>query len=187
MAAGSDSFRYFILGLLVGRPMSGYDIKQTMKRLSGLLGSPSFGAIYPALHALLEDGLVTVAVEARSDRPPRKTYSLTDDGRRALQMWVAQPDNANGSIRAFVMRLILVGDHDREALTAHLQQRREIVAAHRSALETADGDGEGEGGPGQRLATAYGLATADAELNWLDATLARLSIDPDQDPTGPAT
>jgi PadR family transcriptional regulator AphA len=167
--------------------MSGYDIKQTMKRLGWLLGSPSFGAIYPALHALLEDELVTVEVQARSDRPPRKTYSLTESGIEALQAWVAQPDSSNGNIRAFVMRLILVGNHDKSGLAAHLRQRREAVAAHRIALETAHDGQPDENGLGQRLATEYGLATASAEIDWLDATLARLSVDPERDSTAPAT
>jgi DNA-binding PadR family transcriptional regulator len=167
--------------------MSGYDIKQTMKRLSWLLGSPSFGAIYPALHALLEDKLATVEVQARSGRPPRKTYSLTGAGKEALHEWVSQPDSPNGNMRAFVMRLILVGNHEQGGLAAHLRQRREIVAAHHSALAATVGEQEDRAGLGQRLATEYGLATASAELAWLDAILARLSIDPERDPTGLAT
>ena len=55
MPTGTGSFRYSILGLLTHEPMSGYDIKRFLESLGWLVGSPSYGSIYPALHALLED------------------------------------------------------------------------------------------------------------------------------------
>jgi DNA-binding PadR family transcriptional regulator len=82
--------------------MSGYDIRQTMKRLGWLIGSPSFGAIYPALHALLENERVTVEVVSRPDRPPRKLYSITETGRQALGEWIATSDSSHESLRLFI-------------------------------------------------------------------------------------
>jgi DNA-binding PadR family transcriptional regulator len=72
------SIRQLILDLLTRQPMSGYDIKRFLKSLSWLIDSPSFGSLYPALHTLLEDGLVTVEVIPPQDKPPRKIYSITD-------------------------------------------------------------------------------------------------------------
>jgi DNA-binding PadR family transcriptional regulator len=148
-----------------------------MKRLGWLIGSPSFGAIYPALHALLEEGQVTVKVISREDRPPRKLYTITDSGRQALTAWVAELDGTGNSLRTFVQRLILVGDYDHpERLLAHLQQRREAVTSQRKALTQLASDLDLDAGTGHRLATEYGLATASAELDWLDGAIARLSI-----------
>lgn len=47
--------RHFILGLWVQQPVSGYDIRQMFKGLEWLIGAPSFGSLYPALHALLRE------------------------------------------------------------------------------------------------------------------------------------
>jgi DNA-binding PadR family transcriptional regulator len=158
--------------------MSGYDIRQTMKRLGWLIGSPSFGAIYPALHTLLENEQVTVEVVSRPDRPPRKLYSITATGKQALGEWIATSDSSHESLRVFIQRLILVGDYDSTSgLLVHLQQRREAVTAHRSALEQAAAKPNRESGIGHRLAIDYGLATADAELDWLDSAITRLSLD----------
>jgi DNA-binding PadR family transcriptional regulator len=177
MATTAQRFRFFILGLLGQRPMSGYDIRQTMKRLGWLIGSPSFGAIYPALHALLEEGQVTVEVVSRPDRPPRKLYSITEIGKQALGEWIATSDSSHESLRLFIQRLILVGDYDSTSgLLAHLRQRREAVAAHRSTLEQAAARSNTETGRGHRLAIDYGLATADAELDWLDSAIMRFSL-----------
>jgi DNA-binding PadR family transcriptional regulator len=185
MATSARRFRFFILGLLGERAMSGYDIRQMMKRLGWLIGSPSFGAIYPALHALLEDGQVTVEVISRPDRPPRKLYSITETGRQALTAWIASSDAANGSLRTFIQRLILVADYDSTCgLVAHLQQRREAVATQHLALKQAAADLDRNTGMGRRLAMDYGLATASAELDWLDRAITRLSVDAEGDSPG---
>lgn len=176
MTTTAQNFRFFILGLLGEQAMSGYDVRQMMKRLGWLIGSPSFGAIYPALHALLEEGQVTVRVISREDRPPRKLYSITEVGRQALTEWVAGLDGASGSLRTFIQRLILVGDYDHPGrLLAHLQQRRDAVTTQHEALTQLASDLDAEAGIGHRLAMEYGLATASAELDWLDRAIARLS------------
>jgi DNA-binding PadR family transcriptional regulator len=187
MTTGNASFRHFILGLLAQQPMSGYDIRRLLKSLSWLLGSPSFGKIYPALHALLGDGLVTVEVLSRPDKPPRKIYSITESGRQALQEWIAQPAESSAKLRSFVMHLILVGDFSQAGLCVHLQQRRETVATHQLALEQTIEEWGERANAGQRLALEYGLATASAELAWLDSRLAQLSGDPRVDPPGATT
>jgi PadR family transcriptional regulator AphA len=175
MSTGLKSFHHFILGLLTQRPMSGYDIKRLLQSLGWLVGSPSFGAIYPALHALLQDGLVTVTVLSDENKPPRKIYTITQAGERALREWIRQPFNSNASTRAFAMRLILADHLSNEGLIAHLQQRLAQVNDHRAALERMNDELDGELDTGRRLTLNYGMAIASAELNWLEGVLERLS------------
>jgi DNA-binding PadR family transcriptional regulator len=171
--ASTRGIRHFILGLLTQQPMSGYDIKRFLKSLSWLIDVPSLGSLYPSLHALLKDGLVTVEVVAGQDRPSRKIYSITEAGEEALQTWLKQPSESNASVKKFVMRLALAGQLSQVGLLAHLEQRRARVAAHKMTLEQAS---EAKGADlGKRLMLDYGLSLAAAELAWLDSTLARLS------------
>ncbi len=174
MTTATVSFRHFILGLLAQTPMSGYDIKKALKNLSWLIGSPSFGSLYPALHTLLKDDLVTVKVLPREGKPSRKIYSITEAGRQSLAEWINQPTKAGAPLKAFVMRLILADGFSPTGLIAYLQQRRAQVFAHRTALEKS-GRTLKENSLGQGLALDYGLALATAELAWLDSTLNRLS------------
>jgi len=173
--ASALSIRHFILGLLTQQPMSGYDIKRFLESLSWLIDSPSFGSLYPALHMLLEDGLVTVDVVSRQDRPPRKIYTITEAGRQALREWMDQPVAPGASLKTFVMRLILATNLSHTGLIAHLQQRRSQVAAHRATLRRIAGAPDGTMDSGQRLTFGYGLTLATAELDWLDSTLEQLS------------
>jgi PadR family transcriptional regulator AphA len=170
------SLRLFVLGLLNQQPMSGYDIKRSLKSLSWLIGSPSPGSLYPALRSLLDDGLVTVDVVVREDRPPRKEYHVTDNGQRVLKEWVNQPVMPD-TLKAFAMRLILASNLSPAALQAHLEKRRLQVARHHDALEASVSALAQGAASGQRLALDYALAVARSELGWLDGTLGRLDED----------
>jgi DNA-binding PadR family transcriptional regulator len=174
MPAGNRDFRHFILGLLAQQPMSGYDIKQYLESLDWLVGNPSFGAIYPALHALLKDGLVALEVVAYENKPPRKIYSLTAAGKRVLDEWIHQPLLSGASSRAFVMRLLLATHLTQEGLVAHLKQRRQQVAEQQAALKQTIGSKELSPDVGQRLAFEYGMAVTDTELDWLEDLIASL-------------
>jgi DNA-binding PadR family transcriptional regulator len=172
---GTISIRHFILGLLSQQPMSGYDIKRFLNSLSWLIDSPSFGTLYPALHALLDDGLVTVKVVPGEGKPPRKIYSSTEVGRLTLREWMDQPVDVDTSLRTFVMRLTLAGCLPPGNLTAYLEQRRAQVVAYRCALEQSAESMDDGLDLGERLTLGYALCLAAAELKWLDRTLARLS------------
>jgi len=173
MAGSIVHFRYLILGLVNQQPMTGYDIKKSLERLSWLISSPSFGSLYPALHALEEERWVSVEVVPQEGKPPRKVYSVTERGKQELEKWVNQPVGPGASLRSFVMRLILAGSFAPARLRAHLQQRRSQVAVHHTALEqTALSEKEDLG---QRLANSYSLAIAATELAWLDQALNQLS------------
>ena len=72
--------RYAILGALTLRPMSGYDLRRFFEDNLAFFWSESFGQIYPMLHALEEEGLVTLARGADERRRP---YRITPSGRAA--------------------------------------------------------------------------------------------------------
>lgn len=174
MPGRSASLKHFILGLLTQQPMSGYDINRVLKGLGWLVGNPSFGSLYPALHALQEDGLVTVDVDNRERRPARKIYTITDAGTQTLRQWIDQPAGAHASTKAFVMRLILADSFSHAGLIGQLHQRRAQVAAHLAALEQTATTWDDNQGLGQQMALEYGLALANAELAWLDSALEQL-------------
>lgn len=178
MSTRLKSFHHFILGLLTQEPMSGYDIKRFLESLGWLVGSPSYGAIYPALHALLQDGLVTVQVLSDNNKPPRKIYTITRAGERALHEWILQPFDPNASTRAFTMRLILATHLSVDGLIAHLQQRYKQVADRRAGLAKMNDGLEKELDIGQRLTRDYGMRMAHAELLWLESVLQQLAAQP---------
>jgi PadR family transcriptional regulator, regulatory protein AphA len=175
MVAGTSSLRYFVLGLLSRQPMSGYDVKRFLDSLSWLIGNPSFGSLYPALHGLLEDGLVVVEVQPQPGKPDRKIYTITEAGRRGLDEWASRPAGGDATLRAFTMRLFLAGTLSEQSLREHLARRRVQVAEQRAALEKAASTESEATDVERHLALDYGLALANAELAWLDGVLSHLT------------
>jgi DNA-binding PadR family transcriptional regulator len=72
--------RAAILGLLMERPMHGYEMISELETRTGGVWRPSPGSIYPTLQLLEDEGLIEVTAEGG-----RKSYALTDAGRTAAE------------------------------------------------------------------------------------------------------
>ena len=74
------TLRTIVLKLLTENgKMYGYEITQKVKELSGGEISLTFGALYPTLHKLEKEGVLTTVSEV-VDHRTRKYYSLTQKG-----------------------------------------------------------------------------------------------------------
>ncbi len=166
------STRYIILGLLAQQPMSGYDIKSLFKDLSWLVDTPSYGSLYPTLHALLAEDLVSVSIGPGQGKPTRKLYAITVAGQTALQSWFRESATAGLSIRGFARRLVVASSLSGDDLKDHLMQRRSQVVGY--LTRPKDTDGRRKGGSDQQLVHDYGTFIAKAELAWLDEQLSKL-------------
>ena len=82
---------YKILGWLLDKPMSGYDIKRKLQRISHILGSCSNAQIYPVLKQLELSNLVTSMLDKDSGKRQRKTYKITAAGKKYILNWLKQP------------------------------------------------------------------------------------------------
>jgi DNA-binding PadR family transcriptional regulator len=83
---GRGDVRVAVLALLSEKPMHGYQIIQEIEERSGGAWKPSPGSVYPTLQLLADEGLIS-ATESNG----RKTYSLTDEGRRVAEAAADQP------------------------------------------------------------------------------------------------
>ncbi|MGE5704103.1 MAG: PadR family transcriptional regulator, partial [Clostridia bacterium] len=80
-----------ILGFLNDGEMSGYDIKQSFSNSIGFFYDASFGAIYPALRKLEEEGLVTKREIIQSGKPNKILYNITTEGQAVFQKEMMTP------------------------------------------------------------------------------------------------
>jgi poly-beta-hydroxybutyrate-responsive repressor len=78
-----------VLLLLRGQDLHGYDIAQ---RLAGVVPSedmnPDSTAIYRALRAMDEEGLVTSSWMVSDTGPAKRSYHITEDGEACARRWV---------------------------------------------------------------------------------------------------
>ena len=121
------------LGVLSRGDASGYEIKKAFEEgpLSHI-HEASFGAIYPALTRLDEQGLVACREMAQEKRPDKKVYSITEAGREALLGALMAPP-AHDKVRSdFLFILFFAQMLDAPRLAALVDQR---IAWYRDCLE----------------------------------------------------
>jgi PadR family transcriptional regulator AphA len=82
------SIQYAILGFLSQSPQTGYDLKKRFAESSVLYWSGNNNQIYRALVALHQAGDVTQSVEHPDVGPSRKVYTITEQGRANLRVWL---------------------------------------------------------------------------------------------------
>jgi len=69
-------------------PMYGYQIAKLLEDNGPDLPLMKQGTLYPVLRSLEENNLLESAVEPSVSGPPRRYYSITKDGRAALEEWL---------------------------------------------------------------------------------------------------
>lgn len=183
-----------ILGLLGDRDRHGYEIRRLLKEQLGLLGSVSFGSLYPALARLERQGAVAVVAEvpAIAEVPPtgslageraaartlrgvarglrsRKVYRLTDLGRvRFAELLAESP--AGDDPRGFSLRLALARHLAPGARLELLDRRRTELLARRDEL-TATAASPGLD-PYAKTVVEHAAQGARLDIEWLDGLLA---------------
>jgi len=164
-----------ILGLLAGRPMSGYDLRKVFRTTAMTAFSASPGAIYPALRRLEQDGLIEGTVEGRNTLRPRRVFCLAQRGKTALVGSLQRPVTRDDVVHGMDGLLL------RFSFMSGLVGAGQIAAFLRALAEETDGylkvlEGElRESGPGLpfsgRAALAQGVESYRTTARWARRTL----------------
>ena len=93
-----------LLLLLRERPHHGYELIERLPELAGAETRVDVGNLYRLLRALEAEGLVTSEWDAGLPGPAKRTYELTDEGRRLLERWAAALRDAQQVVQGFLDR-----------------------------------------------------------------------------------
>jgi DNA-binding PadR family transcriptional regulator len=163
--------KYPFLALLASGPRYGYELKQSLEQRFGAALSPlNGGQIYTTLQRLERDGLVR-GEDVPGDTRQKRIYALTEQGREALEQWVAEPTSATRRRDEFFLKLVLAGlagIADPRGLIE--RQRREYLVALR-ALNEPNGS---HSDPVASLLAEGAALHLEADLRWLDLCERRL-------------
>jgi PadR family transcriptional regulator PadR len=86
LSAGIVSLALLALMAHADRPLYGYQIAKELEGFGGGLPVKQ-GTLYPVLRSLEAGGLLTSEVEPSVTGPPRRYYSVTEEGRQAVGLW----------------------------------------------------------------------------------------------------
>jgi DNA-binding PadR family transcriptional regulator len=159
---------YVILGMLGLKPMCGYEIKQLVDNSTRFFWAASYGQIYPELRRLSEKGLIEGRPDSGTARG-RIEFELTDEGRRTLERWLAEPPEIQEMRDESMLKVFFSGTAGnggtRAALEAKRDHHRENAARLRDIEEGAQAT-DASGGP--MTALRLGIAFNDFVADWCE-------------------
>jgi DNA-binding PadR family transcriptional regulator len=139
------STSFALLGLLVIRPYSAYELAAQMRRSFAFIWPRAVSGIYEEPKRLVRAGYATAARAQRAGRT-RTVYTVTPEGRAAFREWLAQPSEPPAFESEALVRVMFAEQGDREQLEATL---RGALAHARSLQATlvAQAASYADGGP----------------------------------------
>ncbi len=166
--------RLLLLGLLLERPLTGYEISRVVAAHGDLYSDLKKSNVYYLLDRLARDGLVAMKSErgARGPRGARFVYSLTSSGRAEMIALLRRELEQYTPPHIGIDTAIVLIDHLPRAEAQNLLRvRLRRVGESVSNLESALGaEGLSPGSAGDHM-----LTLAQAERHWLERAIRRVN------------
>lgn len=172
-----------VLGLLMMKNLTLYDLRKSFERGISLFYSASFGSIQFALKKLLKDGAITVASAVAGGRY-KKTYAITSKGRAAFLAWMHSADIPESKLDTIALTKLyflglLPGREDRKivlgTITNRVAESYHALSAMNAALNAQVHVEEVDSPTYYQLRSLdYGVTMMRHSLAWYEKELARL-------------
>lgn len=108
-----------ILGLLILKSRTIYEIKEKIKSGLSLMYSDSMGSIQAAIKKLLQKGFIECSEIVESGKF-KKQYSITEAGREYFDKWINTPMRASQTKNADLSKLYFMGLSDQKTRDARI-------------------------------------------------------------------
>ncbi|MFE9445252.1 helix-turn-helix transcriptional regulator [Streptomyces sp. NPDC006602] len=160
-----------LLGLLERESSHGYDLKRDYDAYFGRGKPLPAGQVYSTLGRLARDGKVEVGETEPGSGPDRKRYVITELGVTQVETWLTEPVAGEPHLQTVLFTkvvLALLLERDPRAYldiqrAAHMERMRELTELRRTG-STIDS-----------LLADHGIYHLEADLRWIDQTVARLA------------
>lgn len=103
------TLKYAILGFLSFKSLSGYDLKKGFDESVQHFWPVTQTQIYRTLGQLVDEASAIVELIPQADKPNRKLYHITDEGREALRGWLMEKQAMPAYRDPFLVRLYFSG------------------------------------------------------------------------------
>ncbi|MBP2000511.1 DNA-binding PadR family transcriptional regulator [Paenibacillus shirakamiensis] len=162
---------FVILGMLLERPMSGYELKKTVDVTIGLFYKASYGSLYPALKRLENRGWI--GVNESDNQKNKKTAYIQPEGKAAFLDWLQIPTQL--SRKEQMLRFFFFDYLDQPTRQKRLTERADTLRKEIKQLERVEADladkfhnREQATNHNYRIHVLhYGLQYLTVELNWI--------------------
>lgn len=162
-----------ILGLLLLKSRSLYELRERIHKGLNLMYSSSTGSIQAALKKLLKEGYI-VFEETTENGKHKKIYSVTSAGKEYFEAWVDSPMKAGGNKDPELAKLYFMGLSNRESritrMEAYLESLKEVIEPlkflYEQGKELSVEEAYGELFYYQFLTVRYGVDSLQFHIDW---------------------
>lgn len=147
--------------------MHGYEVKSRFEAMLGGSWAVNIGQVYATLQRLERDGLVRAAGE-RGDRG-KLAYEVSEQGRAALEAWLAEPDSGPQQLREEIyVKLLLASRLANGDLRPLLARQKRSYLQRLRDLNRLEERARREGRHDLARLVRGALLHAEADLKWID-------------------
>ena len=176
------SLEFAILGFLNYHPYTGYDLKKIFDNSIRHFWPADQSQIYRTLARLTELGYVKMEKVIQEDRPDRKVYHISDEGRTELLKWLSGPPPMDEPRSAPLIQVFFAGQLSDEEILAKFEGFAEMMRAVLSTYHLVPE----QLGPFQEEITSprehffwmltleNGLCSMQASLKWAESVIERI-------------
>jgi PadR family transcriptional regulator AphA len=160
-----------ILGMIALGRATGYDIKQLVDKSTRFFWAASYGQIYPELKRLEDEGLIHGRPEPSGGRA-RTVYELTEQGREALESWLASDAEPLYELRDEGMLKLFFSDCAPQTRGASIRAIRRVQERKLAQLRAIEPHAK-QGPPGPYLTLLLGMRVTECLIDWCAETEAK--------------
>ncbi len=176
------SLAHVILGWLSHEPMTGYDLNAVIEISTQHFWSTSQSQIYRTLSKIEAEGWVTQEVILQEDRPPRKVYEITAEGRAELARWLARFHEPDPPRIPWLIQVFFAGQISDDEILGVLQKKlaslhgrlARIRAARGISAEQFDADEDSRNIFYWMLTIDYGEMKLQSQIKWIEAVIIKI-------------
>lgn len=175
------SLKHGILGLLTYGSMTGYELMKVFNESLSFFWKAQTSQIYRELESIEQKGWVTSQLIQQSDKPNKKVFTLTVEGKEALVKWLDGHSLSKVmNIRdEMTLRVFFSGCSDYKKLVEELLEYKSLNEIFYNGLEKVESEldirADYIGKPEEKIywlmAIKRGKLNAKANMDWVDECL----------------
>jgi DNA-binding PadR family transcriptional regulator len=169
-----------ILGILMKKNLSGYDIKHMFESLFSYFFDASYGTIYPTLGKMEHNGLITKESVQQEGKPNKNVYTITEKGRLRFHQYL-ESDVQESVLRSDLMVRLFFGELADNALIVRWMEQMLLTTESKQTRLLADYENyKPHLSPTQDICINVGIRTNALQIELLTEGLERIRQDEDQ-------
>lgn len=162
--------KYVILGFLMYKSFTGYDIKQFMIQSTSNFMNASFGSIYPALDKLEKDGFITSTKIVEKGKY-KKIYEINERGKALFIKWLEEPIDFMKSYEDILAKIFFYGHLPKEKASDLIEQLLEDINQKIENLEKLEAEIKNVAGYFEASTLYFGIDHLKFVRNWYEKFL----------------